>query len=302
MGLPDADADTDFADSDFADGDLARATQELGEPDALYQVSQARQRAKLAAALGLLAFAAVANYVWWVHGPGNFGFEVKFLILPVVAAVGLLAHMYRNRGLSVLVYPTGVLRLHRGEVESFPWADVREVRLRGDVVDQPRVVRGAGGEVVACWLPVSAPAFQVWKAHLRVDRADGAAAAFTPALADYPDLAERVQRGTFGPLWARAAADLAAGVPVAFGDLSAGPDGLRAGKQFLPWAEVKEITVSQKNVAVKRKGGWLPWLAKDLSAIPNPHILFAAYETMRGAPPAPAGAERDDEGDDESEI
>lgn len=285
MGLTDADADTD--------DDLTRATMELGDPDALFQVSQGRHRAKLAAALGLLLFGAVANYAWWVHGPGKIGhIEVKLLIVPVVVGVGLLVHMYRNRGLSVLVYPTGVLRLRRGEVESFPWADVDEVRLKGDAADRPQVGRGAGGEVVQCWLPVTAPAFQVWNTYLHVKRADGAEAKFTPALADYPDLAERVQKGTFAALWPKALAELAAGRAVEFGDVEAGPDGLRTGKQFLPWADVKEMTVSQKNLAVKRRGGWLPWLAKDVSAIPNVHVLFAVYEVMRAAPSAaPAGAD-----------
>src|SRR5438046_2702579 len=115
---------------DDADDDLNRATRELGDPDALFQVSTARRRAKLFTAVGLLLFGVAANYAWWVHGPGQRGFvEAKLLAAPVLIGAGLLVHMWRNRGLSVLVYPTGVLRLRHGEVESFPWAEVTEVRV-----------------------------------------------------------------------------------------------------------------------------------------------------------------------------
>jgi hypothetical protein len=269
-----------------ADDDLTRATHELGDPDALFQVSAARHRLKLFTAVGLLVFGLVANYLWWVHGPGRKGFfEVKLLIVPVVIGAGLLVHMWRNRGLSVLVYPTGVLRLRRGEVESFPWADVAEVRVKGDAADHPQVRWAADGHVTAGWVPMAAPTFQVWGTWLQVKRTDDADAKFSSALADFPDLAERVQRGTFALLWPKALAELSAGRPVAFGDLTAEPGGLRKGKHFLAWADVKEMAVSQKHLSIKRKGGWLPWQTLDLASVANPHVLFAVYAVMQGGPP-----------------
>jgi hypothetical protein len=285
---------------DDADEDLTRATHELGDPEALFQVSAARHRAKLFTAVGLLLFGVAANYGWWVHGPGRKGFvEAKLLIAPAVIGAGLLIHMWRNRGLSVLVYPTGVLRLRRGEVESFPWAEVAEVRVKGDAADAPQVRLGDDGRVTACWIPMAAPTFQVWGAWLQVKRADDAEAKFSSALADYPDLAERVQKGTFAVLWPAALADLSAGRPVAFGELSAEPGGLRKGKHFLPWAEVKELTVSQKHLSVKRKGKWLPWQTLDLAAVANPHVLYAAYAVMRDTPPAGAAEEEAEEVEDD---
>jgi hypothetical protein len=121
---------------------------------------------------------------------------------------------------------------------------------------------------------------------VEVELQDGTDARFSPALADYPALAERVQRGSFPTLWARALDRLADGGEVAFGDLSASVAGLRAGGQVLPWAEVKEVTLAQKAVTVKRAGGWLPWFAKEASAVPNPHLLFALADVLRPPPPA----------------
>jgi hypothetical protein len=273
--------------ADDARDDLSRATTELGEPDALFQVSPGRHRAKLVAAVGLIVFGVVANYLWWVHGPGRFGgFEVKLLVVPIIIGVGLVAHMWRNRGLSVLLYPTGVLRIQRGEVESFPWAEVGEVRLKGDGAGPFQLARGDDGRVTDCWLPVSAPTFQVWGAWLMVKRADGTEAKLSSALADYPELAERVQQGTFALLWPKAFADLKSGKAVEFGNLIAEPGGLRAGKLFLAWADMKEMTVANKNLTVKRKGGWLPWATREVSTLSNPHVLFALYAEMTDTPAA----------------
>lgn len=274
------------------DDDVARATRELGEPDALFRVSPRWFRAKLAVGLGLILYGVVANYLWWVHGPGRGGhIQFELLLLPPIIGGGLLVFMYRNRGLRVLVYPTGVLRLRPGGVESFPWDEVTEVRLKLDPAGEPRFARDDAGRPTACWLPAKVPTFQVWNAWVEVERADGTEARFSPALADYPALAEHIQRGTFVVLWPKVLAKLARGGEVEFGDLSVGPAGLRAGKQTLRWADVADVTVSQKTLSVKRSGGWLPWFAKEVTAVPNPHLLLALADVLRPAAPPAAPAE-----------
>src|SRR5215467_740593 len=112
---------------DLSGDHLERAVTELGEPEALFRISSGRFLAKLALGVLLLIYGLVANYLWWIHpqGPGTFGhFEILFLLVPPVSGASLLLHMYRNRGLYVLVYPTGLLRLRRGEVDSFPWREI----------------------------------------------------------------------------------------------------------------------------------------------------------------------------------
>ena len=140
--------------TETGEDDLTRATAELGDPDALFQVGRGRFLAKLAVGLLLLLFGVVGNYLWWVHGPATFGhFEILFLLGVPLTGVALLWHMYRNRGLFVLVYPTGLLRLRRGEVDSFPWAEVDHVRLKVQRVGEARTEYDAAGGPVACWLP-----------------------------------------------------------------------------------------------------------------------------------------------------
>lgn len=279
---------------DLPDDDhLTRSVTELGEPDALFRISNGRFLAKLGLGVGLVVLGAAGNYYWWVHGPANFDAIVAhFLILVPFFGVALLWHMYRQRGLYVLVYPTGLLRLRRGEVDSFPWREVEHVRLKVQRASGAELTRGPDGAPVACWLPAEVPTFRLWDAGLSVARDDGVVAHLGPALTDYDRLAEEVQKRTFAVAWPRVWADFLDGRAVAFGDIEASRAGMRHGGKFIPWADVKELSVAQGRLSVKRGGKWLPWILLDIHTIPNPHVLFAlAVEAGRhwAAAPPPVG-------------
>jgi hypothetical protein len=273
------------------DDHLERAVTELGEPEALFRVSGGRFLAKLALGVLLLIYGLVANYFWWVHprGPGTFGhFEILFLFLPPLSGASLLLHMYRNRGLYVLVYPTGLLRLRRGEVDSFPWREVDHVRLRVGRADGAEFARDAAGGALACWLPADTPTFKLGDAGVTLAREDGVEAHLGPALSDYGALAEEVQKRTFAVLWPGVRDRFRAGERIGFGELEADALGLRHNGRLLPWREVKELAVAQGKLSVKQAGKWLPWALVDLGSVPNPHLLFAlADEARRPYSPPP---------------
>lgn len=260
---------------------LERCQTELGDPDAVFRVGAGRVWAKLALAAGLVLYGVAANYLWWVHGPARFDHLVLMvLFLPPLTGLSLLGHLYRTRGLCVLAYPTGLLRLQRGEVESYPWAEVEEVRLKADKGTFV-IVRDETGDVFAAWLEVEPPTFQIWNAQLTVRRADGTTAKLTPAVSAYPELAVYVQRETFRALWPATLARFRAGERVEFGPFEVSRAGLRYEKTVLPWADLSDVAVSSKSLTVKRKGKWLPWVSKELDEVPNPHVLLALIEEAR---------------------
>ncbi|MBA4065075.1 MAG: hypothetical protein C0501_15440 [Isosphaera sp.] len=286
---------------DLPDDDhLSRSVTELGDPDALFRVSPGRLLAKLAVGLLLVLGGLVANYLWWVHprGPGTFGHVELFLLIVVpLSGAALLFHMYRERGLYVLLYPTGLLRLRRGEVDSLPWAEVDHVLVKVQRAAGADLDREPDGSPAGCWLPPEVPTFQLWNGGLTVVREDGVSVHLGPALTDFALLAEEVQRRTFAHLWPPVWARFQDGFPVMFGELEASRAGLRHGGKFLPWGEVKELTVAQGKLSVKQGGKWLPWVLVDVSAVPNPHVLFAlAAEAQRGAHAPPAEPKHHDLG------
>ena len=187
-----------------------------------------------------------------------------------------------------------LLRLQDGEVESITWksVDIVKIRVSGTV---PIIERDTDGAVAVCWLPIAAPNVMVWTTWIEISSEEDTPTRISSALADYPELAERIQRETFAILWPKVLSELASGRTVPFGDLLVTPLGLFNGKRLLPWVEIKEITISQKSFAVKRHGGWLPWFTKEVSTIPNPHVLIAIVN-MFGQRPID---EPDDEEGDE---
>lgn len=265
---------------------LERAVIELGEPEALFRVSGGRLFAKLVLGVLLVLFGVVANYLWWFRGPARFDHLVFHLlyILPLSGAA-LLWHMYRNRGLLVLVYPAGLLRLRHGEVDSFPWGEVESVLVHVQRAEEAEFARDADGALIACWLPADVPTFKLWNAGLTLTRTDGTEAHFGAALSDYAALAARVQRKTFAALWPATVARFRAGEPIAFGGLEVDAVGLHHGGKRLRWADLKGLGVAQGKLSVKQTGKWLPWALIDISDVPNPHLLFAlADEVRRGVP------------------
>ncbi|OWK45057.1 DUF6585 family protein [Fimbriiglobus ruber] len=278
-----------------ADIVIDRCREELGEPDAVFGLSPGRFRAKFALGVALVTLSLVGNYLYWVEGPAfvNKG-SLLLLILPPASGVMLLWHLYRTRGLHVLAYPTGLLRVQRREVESFPWAEIVEVRVKADSGTVAVRPDDAGG-VTACWLEVGVPVFQIWNGGLIVRRADGTEVKFTPVVSEYGQLVERVQRATFLFLGPPAIAKYAAGEPQVFGPFEVGWDGLRVGKNVLPWVELGDVSIVQKKLSVKRKGKWLTWTTQDLESIPNPHVLLALIELARRAARPDLPAEPNDE-------
>jgi hypothetical protein len=260
---------------------LERCQTELGDPDAVFRAGAGRVWVKFALAVGLLLYGVAANYLWWVHGPARFDHLVLMvLFVPPITGLSLLSHLYRTRGLCVLAYPTGLLRLQRGEVESYPWAEVEEVRLKADK-GKFVLMRDETGEVLGAWLEVEPPAFQIWNAQLTIRRTDGTSAKLTPSVSGYPELAAHVQRETFRALWPAVLARFQAGARVEFGPFEVSRAGLRYEKNVLPWADLAEVAVNSKHITVKRKGKWLPWVSKELDDVPNPHVLLALIDEAR---------------------
>jgi len=277
--------------NEAGDDHLSMAESELGEPEEMFRISRGRFRAKLWIGLGLIVGSIVAIAGMVLLGIFEAALLAKIILAPLIIGATILVTMYRQRGLMVLVYPTGVLRLQRGAVASFPWDEIAEVRLKIQRLDAPELRYDDAGEPRSCWLQSEAPAILVWKAWLTLERMDGTEAHMNAALADYDRLAELVQRRTFRRLWAEARDRLLDGDSILFGDLEVSGVGLRHTSKKLRWSDFKELVIAQGRLTVKRTGGWLPWAILDVSKVPNPHVLFALVNEARRTRTSPAASQ-----------
>lgn len=265
---------------------LGRSLSELGEPDSLYRISRGRFLTKLAIGALLVVVGLIANYLWWFEGGGGFHnhFVLIFLIGLPFTGMYLLIHMFRQRGLVILIYPTGLLRLCRGEIGSFPWQEIVEVRVKIQRTDSAEFLRDPDGNLIACWLPATAPTFKLWNTGLSMTREDGVECQFSSALTDYSMLAEEVQRRTFAVLWPRIWERFLSGSPVPFGDVEVSILGIRHGGKLIRWGNVKELSIIQGKIRLKQGGKWMSLVLTDVYAVANPHLLFALVrEAQRAA-------------------
>jgi len=265
-----------------SDSGVALAVDRLGEPTADYRVSPVLFWGKLAIGLSFVLYGTVATVLWFTFAGGqNFG-HVQFHLLfwPTFLGVMLLIHLVRNRGVKVLVFPTGLLHLKPSTVESFPWDDVQTVTLKAGA-GSAVFVKDAAGEVLSAWITVPTTVVQVWNSWVQLTRTDGLTAKLTTVIAGFPDLAREVQAETFARLWPGVRDRFLAGETIPFGTVAASREGLGV-KKKVPWADVKKITASQKVLSVEKKGGWVPVLTIPLEAVPNPHLLFAVAHLATG--------------------
>jgi hypothetical protein len=263
---------------------ISMAESALGEPDETFRISRARVRTKFWTGMGLIFGSILAIALMVVLGLGfDAAVLAKIIHTPMIIGATILVTMYRQRGLMVLVYPTGLLRLQRGAAVSFPWDEIEEVRLKIQRLDAPELTYDEDGEPKQCWLPSEAPSLMVWQASMTLERADGAEAHISPAIADYDRLVKLVQRRTFRRLWVDARDRLLNGESVAFGDLVVTGAGLKHTSKRLAWKDFKELVIAQGRLTVKKSSGWMPWAVLDVGKVPNPHVLFALVTVAREA-------------------
>lgn len=265
------------------DDHLHLALTELGEPDAVFRISTGRFVAKLLLGGGLVLFGLVLNYFWWFRGPARIGHvEILLLFVPPLLGVSLLHHLYRQRGLTVLLYPAGLLWLQRGKAQIFPWPEVAAISLHMVRSRQPVLEYNERGELTSCVVPPVLHAIALWKVSLTLIRYDGEHAVLTPALSRFDELATEIQRRTFPQMWHNAWILLERSPePLSFGPWQLSRQGLHTGNDRIPWSEFHSLQIANGKLLVRRKGRWKSWRSIEVHTVPNLHLFWALVEELR---------------------
>ena len=115
----------------------------------------------------MLVVGIVGNYLWWVHGNGGFDpFAAKLLLLLPILGGALLWHMYRQRGLYVLIYPTGLLRRAAARSIPSPGTTLTTFASKFSALPPRPSIAVRDGAPIASYLPADVPTFQLWNAGL----------------------------------------------------------------------------------------------------------------------------------------
>jgi hypothetical protein len=244
----------------------------LGPPLGEFRLSEARFIRQLLLVplllLGGLVLVALPLLVFFfARGGGGDPALFKLLVLGcflMIGAVVLVVRAWRNRGLCVLVYREGLVRLHREKANAFFWDEVDTVVARKN---KEAWSKAAAGSLV-----------------VTVRRSNGEEYQFDDTLPDLKRLAEMIRTQTLQHLLPRALDAVQAGSEVTFGKLRVGPAGLsrERGREHdtLPWEQIKEIKIDDDKVTITKKGNWLTWHTVPLGEVPNAHVFGALVQKL----------------------
>lgn len=264
-----------------ANDPVAAAIATLGEPLVTHRVGTGRARVKMAIGFGLILLGVVLTALFLSFGPRNVGHFWHLLYMPIAFGLGLVAQVMWNYGVTVHVYPVGVLRVGRGKVETYLWDEVTAIKVRYEAMTAKGLRNDAGGWDVV-WFEGKIPSVRMWTTWVELTRADGETLKLTAIIEDFASLATRCQRETFARMWPAALDAWAAGKPVGPGTWVADAAGLTFTKGRHTWAEVNTVTLAGRALMMGRKSFWKYAKTVDLSTLENPHVLFALLDERVG--------------------
>lgn len=193
---------------------------------------------------------------FFVLGTGSF--FLPFLIGLVLLGIGLLPSIFHflNRSWQVYVCKEGLISTRKGHSDVIRWDEVTVVQVNPGV-------------------------------SYTLHRTDGKILSFHDTLRDIKNLGEIIVKDTTRYLLPQALTTYADGSAVVFGQISVTQQGIRRGKETLPWNQVKSIqTVVTRtqtgfisgsryhSLVIRQKGKpLLPWATVSVVEMPN-YILF----------------------------
>jgi hypothetical protein len=245
--------------------DVASKVESLGPPQAEFSVSAAsftRQvlGAVLLAGLGMAMIVMPLSIIWFRAVAETF-ILFKLVILGLIflsGAVFLVQRAYRNRGLRVLVYPEGLVRLHRGEAQALFWDEVDLVSHKRPTGHWARFAQG--------------------KLVLTLKRSNGTELSFDDSLPDLQRLGTIVHRETLEHLLPRTLGAIDNGSGVTFGKVHLSRKGIHNSIETVAWTKLKPLRVENDRFYIEKQGNWLPWHNGSISETPNFHVLQAVVK------------------------
>ncbi len=259
--------------------ELIGPVERLGPPSDVFHFPRHHASRRILLGVVLVALNLIGNFVYFfVLG---LPFVPQFFLLlmffgPMATGLGLIYAAVRDRGLWVLIYPSGILRWQRGEVVTFPWEEIVEVFMHRVVeCERPKRKLGPDGEWLSVWLPILKMRSRSLGAYVTLRREDGSEAILPTSLEHFDQLLKIVQHETFRVLWPTMIGRLAQGRKVHFGLISVGASGIYFGDERLHWRDLEDHYIANGKLTVRAHGMTRPWVEIPLHFVMNPHLFLA---------------------------
>jgi hypothetical protein len=176
----------------------------------------------------------------------------------ILTGIMLVVRAYRNRGLRVLVFREGIVRVRGNDGQALFWDEIDSVWRK---------------KIDGHWE-------KIWKGALNysVERPDGKAIDFDDSIPELEELGRILNKETFVYLWPRYLAAYDNGATLDFGQVRLSKRGLSTASGNLPWLEVQEVKFEDNQFTISKKGKWTSWFQGKVAQTRNYHICKALVE------------------------
>ncbi len=166
---------------------------------------------------------------------------------------------------------------------------------RAQLFEQGFVISRAGKTTAARWedvVSVTQKAVRhrrygvtIWTSYVyTISLANGEKVRVNNAFGKTAQLGDAIQRMSANALLPRAIASYKSGASLPFGKISISVAGISNGKETVPWSNIKQLTVQNGAVIIKRNDKLLNWVRTPVAKTPNTYVLTALVEYIqRGA-------------------
>ncbi len=251
---------------------LAQAVTSLGDPLSVHRIPAWLTQVRF---LGSFTFLFLSILLFLLVATSG---RLEYLIVAIplmLTSFSLGWNGLRERGLWVLIFPTGLVCWKRGHISVFAWHEIWEVYVS-------RVSRGAKffakadatGEPECAWLEFTKLP-RILGPQLRLVRHDQAQVTLSSSLEGFAELSQHIQQMTFLPAWDYCDLAFRSKRQIWFGKLKVSPICLSFGRRYFAWKEINDILIAGGYLQVRTNGHWKPLLTFPLETIPNPHVLLA---------------------------
>jgi hypothetical protein len=190
---------------------------------------------------------------------GHVSFELVMVgVGMLLTGVMLVVRAYRNRGLRILVFTEGLVRVRGNDGQALFWDEIETVWRK---------------KIDGHWE-------KIWKGGLNysVQRGDGKTIEFDDSIPELDELGRILNKETFVYLWPRYLAAYEKGTTIPFGQLRINKRGLNTASGKVTWLEVQEAKFEDNQYTISKKGKWTSWFQGKVAQTPNYHVCKALIE------------------------
>lgn len=184
-------------------------------------------------------------------------------ILCFAVALGCFWAIFTWRGAHAQLFQQGFVISRAGKTTAARWEDVASVTQK--------VVR------------IRRYGIPVWTSYLyTLSLANGETIRVNNAFGKTSQLGDAIQRMSANALLPRALAAFQSGQSLPFGKVSVSQAGISNGKETVPWSNIKQVTLQNGALIIRRADKRLAWVSTPVAKTPNIYVLLALVNHIQG--------------------